>query len=1319
MSSRARRERDQPRDGGQATEARQARLAERRASVPVVSYPDDLPITARRADITAAIRAHQVVVIAGETGSGKTTQIPKILLELGRGVDGMIGHTQPRRIAARAVAERLSEELGVALGGVIGYQVRFTDSSSRDSLVTVMTDGILLAQLQHDRALRRYDTIIIDEAHERSLNIDFILGYLKQLLPRRPDLKVVITSATIDPDKFARHFADPSGCPAPIIEVSGRTYPVEVRYRPLVREAGEGRPAVEVDQVTGICEAVEELWTQATGRDGQAAHDILVFLSGEREIRDAADALAGLGLPDTEIVPLFARLSAAEQHRVFAAHSGRRVVLATNVAETSLTVPGIRYVVDTGTARISRYSQRTKVQRLPIEPVSQASAQQRAGRCGRLADGVCIRLYSQEDFESRAQFTDPEVVRTSLASVILAMAALGLGDVARFPFLDLPDSRAIADGVRLLEELQAFEPDPGVAAGTGSGTTPSRYAAGSPSRGTDGRRRLTAYGRTINRLPVDPRLGRMLVEADRLGCLGEVVIIAAAMTIADPRERPLDKAAEAAASHRRFADEHSDFMAYLRLWAYLREQQEALSGSAFRRMCKAEFLHYLRIREWQDLVGQLHTAAKSGGLAGGRGGRSGLNGAGGEPVDAIHQALLAGLLSHVGVRDEAKRDYLGARGAHFAISPGSALVKRQPQVVMAGELVETSRLWARTVARIDPLWAERIGAHLVKRAFSEPRWSARQGCAVATERVTLYGVPLVVGRTVGLGRVDPELARELFIRHALVEGDWTTRHRFFHDNQALFERLAELEARTRRRDILVGDEALVAFYEERVPAEVVSARHFDAWWRTARRATPDLLTLTEDLLVRDRAEAPTAADYPSTWTQGELTLPVTYQFEPGTAADGVTVHVGTHELGLLRPDGFDWQVPGLREELVTALIRSLPKPVRRLLVPAPEHAAATLRVLRERGIGPSDGPLTEVLAQILRETHGVVIRPADWNLERLPGHLRVSFAVHERSGAVVATGVALSALREAAAPQVRREVAAAGAGLTRTGLRTWTVGDLPTEHETAVAGRLVHGYPALVDEGESVALRVLPSRAEADSEHRLGVRRLLLLGTAPPWKQVLSRLTNAQKLALGHNPHGSVPALLADSLACAVDAILARHLSQTPRTAVEFEAALTAVRTHVGATVIQVVGLVEPVLATHLRAVRTLDAMTGPALVPLVADVRAQLAELIRPGFVADTGLSRLPDLDRYLRAVIERLDKAPGDLVRDTARMDEVLAVEAAYAGLLASLRPSRRGSEDVVAIGWMVEELRVSLFAQRLGTAYPVSSKRIQRAVAAVAPD
>ncbi len=1266
--------------------------------MPELHYPEQLPVVARKDDIAAAIRDHQVVIVAGETGSGKTTQLPKICLEVGRGRDGLVGHTQPRRIAARSVAERIAEELQVELGTAIGYQVRFTDQSSEHTLVKVMTDGILLNEMQRDRMLRKYDTIIIDEAHERSLNIDFILGYLKQLLPRRPDLKVVITSATIDPQRFAEHFASRDGTPAPIIEVSGRTYPVEVRYRPLV---DPDRPEdTERDQVTGVCEAVEELWTE--NREG----DILVFLSGEREIRDTADALSSMDLPQTEVLPLYARLSGAEQHRVFGRASGRRIVLATNVAETSLTVPGIRYVVDAGTARISRYSQRTKVQRLPIEPVSQASANQRAGRCGRVADGICVRLYSEDDYDSRPEFTEPEIQRTSLASVILQMTALGLGDIGAFPFVDAPDPRQVADGVRLLEELQAFDQE-----GDGEGDGPGRSA---PRRGRDRGRRLTAYGTSLARLPVDPRLGRMLIEAGRLGCTREVLVIVAALSMQDPRERPADKQTQADQSHARFRDEHSDFMSLLTLWGYLKEQQRELSHSAFRRMCRAEFLHYLRVREWQDLHTQLRKACQEVGIDT----RAATAAPGAEPnADVIHQALLAGLLSHLGLRDEAKRDYLGARGARFGISPGSTLFRRQPTWVMSAELVETTRLWARTNARIDPVWAERLAPHLVKRTYSEPRWSRKQGAAMATERVTLYGVPLVAARSVSYGRVNPEESRDLFIRHALVEGDWETHHEFFRANQTLLQRLSELEERARRRDIVVDEEDLVAFYDARVPADVVSQRHFDSWWKAARRETPQLLTFTEELLTRDTADEVSAQDYPRAWHQGGLELAVTYQFEPGSAADGVTVHLPVQVLNQVVEDGFDWQVPGLREDLATALIRALPKATRRQLVPAPDHAVAALAQVQP-GAGRR---LVDELSRVLQAQTGVRVPVSEWAPERLPDHLRITFSVEDGSGRVLGSGKDLVALQERLAGQVQRRMSRVGASIERRGLLQWDFGVLPATFESQSGGQDVVAYPALVDRGAAVDLQVMAKEREAQAATALGVRRLLLLNTTAPWKRVLARLSNAQKLTLGDNPHGAVPALLEDCLACAVDAIVTDTATspEAVRDEQVFAQVLAAVRSHVATRVLTVVDEVEPVLGAAREVRTTLDRMTAPAAAALVADVRAQLDSLLYPGFVADTGLARLPHLRRYLRAMLQRLEKAPASpagLARDAASQEVVDRIETAYADLLDSLPPVERRSEPVRAVGWMVEELRVSLFANGLGTAYPVSEKRIRAAIAAL---
>ncbi len=1240
-----------------------ARAARRRAAVPEVSYPAELPISARRDDILAAVRDAQVVIVAGETGSGKTTQLPKICLELGRGVRGAIGHTQPRRIAARTVAERIAEELGVELGTAVGYQVRFTERAGQDTAVKVMTDGILLAEIQHDRMLRRYDTLIIDEAHERSLNIDFLLGYLKQLLPRRPDLKLIITSATIDPERFSRHFED-----APIVEVSGRTYPVEVRYRP---------PADDVDQVQAISAAVDELATEGPG-------DVLVFLSGEREIRDTADALRRSVPETTEVLPLYARLSAAEQHRVFAPHAGRRIVLATNVAETSLTVPGIKYVVDPGTARISRYSARTKVQRLPIEPVSQASADQRKGRCGRTSDGVCIRLYGEEDFESRPRFTEPEVQRTNLASVILQMTALDLGDVAAFPFVDAPDRRSIADGVALLHELGAL---------------------------ADGK--LTPVGRQLAQLPIDPRLGRMVLAADRNGCLHEVLVITAALSIQDPRERPAEHQEAADTAHRRFADPGSDFLTLLALWNYLEARQDELSSSAFRRLCKAEFLHYLRVREWQDLYGQLKQVAKQLGIA--------VNTAPGDPR-MIHRSLLAGLLSHLGMREDTgtggppaggrsgsggrerrSREYAGARGARFAVWPGSALAKQPPRWVVAAELVETSRLWARTVAKIEPEWAEALAGHLAVRIYSEPHWSKRRAGVVATERVTLFGLPIVVGRTVDYAGVDPELARELFIRHALVEGDWETRHAFFAANRALLSDVEELEHRVRRRDIVVDDQALYDFYDARIPADVVSGRHFDAWWKQARRATPELLTLTRDLLVPSDVDT---GDRPVEWRQGPLTLPLAYRFEPGAADDGVTVEVPLETLNRVRPDGFDWQVPALREELVTGLIRSLPKPLRRNFVPAPDVARAVLARLE-----PGAEPLVEALARELRRLSGVDVPVTAFDWSKVPAHLRTTFRVVDGER-TVAQGKDIEELQRRLGRTVRDVLADAARALEREGLRSWTVGTVP---RTFAAGEVV-GYPALVDEGDTVALRVLPTETEQAAAMWAGVRRLLLLGAPSPVKYVSGRLDGRTKLALTQNPHGSLAALLADCSAAAVDEILA-EAGGPPWDAEGFAKLADRVRTELAERVLELLRAAQQVLAVWGPLTARLDEPVPPPLRPAYEDVRAQVAGLVGPGFVAGTGRRRLADVRRWLAAAEHRLDRLPGDTARDATRTARVHAVEAELASFVAGLPPARRDTDAVRQLRWMVQELRVNVFAQVLGTPYPVSEQRIYRAMDALA--
>ncbi len=1260
------------------------RTGGRGRALPVISYPPELPVSQRKDEIAAAIRDNQVVIIAGETGSGKTTQIPKICLELGRAGAGQIGHTQPRRIAARTVAERIADELGTEIGTLVGYKVRFTDASSDDTAIKVMTDGILLAEMQRDRQLRRYGTLIIDEAHERSLNIDFILGYLKRLLPTRPDLKVIITSATIDPGRFSKHFAGgesgkQSG-DAPIIEVSGRTYPVEVRYRPLAGPLPTSPSPLTAeeprDQAQGICDAITELRSEGPG-------DVLVFLSGEREIRDAADALADQAdLADLEVLPLYARLSAAEQHRIFQPHRRRRVVLATNIAETSLTVPGIRYVVDPGTARISRYSQRTKVQRLPIEPVSQASANQRKGRCGRTSDGICIRLYSEEDFASRPEFTDPEILRTSLASVILQAAALGLGDVADFPFMDPPDSRNITDGVRLLQELGALA------------------MRGGPAG-------LTAIGRKLAGLPVDPRLGRMIVEASRTGCAGEVLIITAALSIQDPRERPADAREAADAMHARFAGAGSDFLALLELWRYLNAQQRELSGSAFRRLCRREFLHYLRVREWQDVHAQLRQAARDVGIRPG-GDRAGAPDAA-AVADKVHMSLLAGLLSHIGMQDtEQKRERLrrgpaefaGARGARFAIFPDSALARKPPQWVMAAELVETSRLWARTVARIEPEWAEPLAGHLVKRTYSEPHWDARRGEAVAFEKVTLYGLPIVTARRVGYGRVDPAAARALFITSALVEGDWQTHHKFFHRNQRLLEEATALEDRARRRGLVADDAALFDFYDRRIPADVTSARHFDAWWKKTRAQSPDLLTFTPADLAGPAASQVAPADYPGTWSGG---LPLSYEFDPGAPGDGVTVDIPLARLGQVNGEELGWQVPGRREELVTELIRSLPKELRRLFVPAPDTARAVVARL-----GEPRGNLPDALAAELTRLGGVPVSGDAFDESRLPAHLKVTFRVTD-SGRELVSGKDLDGLRRELQPRLQAKLTEAAGDLTRTGLKDWTIGTLPREFTRGQ----VTGYPALADAGDSVDVRLFPTRPAAEAAMAAGTRRLLLLQVPSGMRSIADRLPNERKLALSRSPYPSIGALLDDCVACAADQVIA-DAGGPAWDADGFARLVAEARPALPLATARVLDAAGQVLEAAHEAEARLQGTASPPLAAAFADARAQFAGLIHPGFISETGLARLPDLVRYLRAIGRRLDTAAADPGRDAERMATVHRAAEACQRAVAEIAPDRRSGSDVAAVRWMIEELRVSLFAQVLGTRGPVSEKRILAALA-----
>ena len=1259
--------------------AAEALVATRLAAVPEITYPD-LPVSDRRADLANAIAQHQVVVVAGATGSGKTTQLPKICLELGRGIRGTIGHTQPRRLAARTVSQRIADELGTPLGDAVGYTVRFTDQVSDRTLVKLMTDGILLADIQRDRRLLRYDTLILDEAHERSLNIDFLLGYLRELLPRRPNLKVIVTSATIEPERFAAHFGG-----APIVEVSGRTYPVEIRYRPLevpvtgAEDEDPDDPDHEVvrtelrDPTEAIIDAVSELENEPPG-------DVLVFLSGEREIRDTTDALRRVAGPSTEVLPLYARLPTADQQKVFQrSRAARRVVLATNVAETSLTVPGIRYVVDPGTARISRYSRRTKVQRLPIEPISQASAQQRAGRCGRTAPGVCIRLYSEADFDARPRYTDPELLRTNLAAVILQMAALDLGEVEDFPFLDPPDARSIRDGVNLLQELGAF----GASAGGGNST-----GAGA----------LTDIGRRLAQIPVDPRLGRMLLQADEEGCVREVLVLAAALSIPDPRERPSDREEAARQKHARFADEHSDFVSYLNLWRYLGEQRKERSGSSFRRMCREEFLHYLRIREWQDLVGQLRTICRDLGIR--------EQDAAADPA-RVHAALTAGLLSHIGLRDGDGRLYSGARNTKFVLAPGSVLTRRPPRWVVVADLVETSRLYGRTAARIEPESVEHVAEHLVQRTYSEPHWDSKRGAVMAYEKVTLYGLPIVARRRVGYERVDPGASRDLFIRHALVDGEWDTRHHFFKDNAKLRAELEALEERARRRDLLVDDDEVYDFYDTRIPADIVSARHFDGWWRKQRRRTPDLLTLSREDLLRTEEDA----EHPESWQSEDLALPLTYRFEPGAFDDGVTVHVPVDVLARLNGEAFAWQVPALREELLTALIRSLPKALRRNFVPAPDTARALLGA-----IGPDSGSLLDAVQRELRRLTGILVPVDAFDLDKLPAHLRVNFAVEGENGAVVAQSRSLDELQDQLAAPARQAVAAAVAGgLERSDLRDWPddLDELPRAVERiGTAGHTVRGYPALVDRGATVDIRVHASESEQAAVAAPGSHRLLRLASPSIAKPVERQLDLRAKLVLGNNPNGSLAALLDD---CA-DAAVQLQVPEPIWTKNEFASARKQLASTLVSGTLDVARRVESVLAALHDVQLALPDSPTAAQAPAIADIRAQLARLMPTGFVAVAGVGRLADLTRYLTAVNRRLERLPQAVNADRERMARVAAVQGAYDELLAALSPARAAATDVRDIAWMIEELRVSLWAQQLGTARPVSEQRIFRALDAV---
>lgn len=1416
-------------------------LSQRAASVPAITYPAQLPVSARQEEIAAAILANQVVIVAGETGSGKTTQIPKICLDLGRGVNAMIGHTQPRRIAARSVAERIAQELGtkVSKESIVGYQVRFTDEVSEHTLIKLMTDGILLAEIQNDPLLRRYDTLIIDEAHERSLNIDFILGYLARLLPQRPDLKVIITSATIDSERFAAHFGV-EGRPAPIIEVSGRTYPVEIRYRPLdgvdpepttsqTNSASASASTDEPrDQVTGILDAVDELMALGPG-------DILVFLAGERDIRDTEAALidhlgpryaaneSSARLPGSvEIIPLYSRLSAAAQHRVFEKHRLRRIVLATNVAETSLTVPSIRYVIDPGVARISRYSNKTKVQRLPIEPISQASANQRSGRCGRVADGVAIRLYSQTDYEGREPYTEPEILRTSLASVILQMAALRLGNVADFPFIDPPDRRAIADGVALLTEIGAI-----------SANSKSIHEP-----------RLTAIGHQLARLPIDPRLGRMLLEANKRGCASEVMVIVSALSIQDVRERPLDAQEAADAMHRRLADPTSDFLTYLNFWRYLRTQSRDLSGSAFRRMCRHEYLHYLRIREWRDVYNQLAQLARPLGinaqnielptrasiraasdrLVAGSHAAGMANADVADAVvalgqsadtpdaDAIHQSLLVGLLSNLGNYDERRREYAGARATHFTIWPGSGLRRKQYDWVMAAELVETSRLFARTVARIQPQWVEQAAKHLVKVTYGEPYWSTKKGAAMVNQRVLLYGLTLVADRPVTLASVGTDAARqaarEMFIRSGLVEGGWHARHAFVERNRELLEDTAEVERRQRTHGILADDQALFDFYDERLPEKITSAAAFDNWWKHQRQDTPKLLDFTRELLL---PEGDNLDGYPDTWHQGDLTLALTYVFEPGRLDDGVSVQVPIEVLTRLRPEGFDWLVPGMRPQLCVATIRALPKRVRRQLVPAPDTGTRIWELICQLypqaageasdGVEPIPVSFQQAFTQAAQQLRQVEITDEDWDQaqENLPEHMRMGFSVLDARGNKLGRGRNLIVLQRQLAKQseaavrsaVRGALAAAmdearskksaksrrknganeshngvhgaaganesagaynGARANNSAANTFATitsqsltsplkeqtnlvdwpevpqGVIPQQIESAGrAGLLVRGYPTLVAQPTSKAfkadLKILADVNSQLAQHAEGVLALALARTPLETARVTSRWNAKRSLFMVSAPYKSTDTLVSD-LCLAAGRLLAQQWSRETghdlaqlRDRKDFEVFVAWLRDRLEDQVETIAAQVEAALEAKGQLDKAVGRNTSLALLDTLQEIREQAAALIAPRFIADADPAQLAHYGRYLKSLAYRLEKAAASPSQDAALAYQVREIEGQVSDAVEHAKglPANPARAAVLRQAQnMVWELRVSLFAQQLGTAHKVSAKRISRLLA-----
>jgi ATP-dependent helicase HrpA len=1239
----------------QLTEAAQqafAKAQQRLQSRPVIDYPDELPVSQKRDDIASAIANNQVVIVAGETGSGKTTQLPKICLELGLGTRGLIGHTQPRRLAARSVANRIAEELNSPLGDVVGFKVRFADAMSDKSYIKLMTDGILLAELTSDRFLNQYDAIIIDEAHERSLNIDFILGYLKQVLKKRPDLKVIITSATIDVDRFSKHFNN-----APVIEVSGRTFEVETRYRPLVRDTD-----VDLDVSDGIFSAVDELMAAGPG-------DILIFMNGEREIRDTADLLNKQQYRDTEVLPLYARLSYGEQSKVFKSHIGRRIVLATNVAETSLTVPGIRYVIDPGTARISRYSYRTKVQRLPIEPISQASANQRQGRCGRVGPGICIRLYDEMDFIQRPEFTDPEILRTNLASVILHMLSIGLGDIGGFPFIQPPDQKHIRDGFLLLEELQAVK-----------------------KSGDD--LVLTPLGKDLAKIPLDPRLARMVIEANKLGCLHEALVITTGLSIQDPRERPTDKKQAADECHRRYADKDSDFASWVKLWDHVKDQKNELSASQFRKQCRDEYLAYLRVREWQDLYTQVKQAVHE---------LKWRINASAPSYEQLHRALLSGLLSHVGFKGE-NNEYLGARNRKFFVFPGSPLAKKGPKWIMAAELTETSRLFARCCAKIDPEWLESLASHLVKKQYLEPHFEAKAASVIALENQILYGLMIVNRRRVQYGPIDPIEAREIFIHSALAEGQLQTKEAFFVNNQKLLNDIEALEHKSRRRDILVDEQVLVDFYEPLIPPGIYNAPLFFAWWKTARQQTPDLLDYSQSLLMQRNADHISALDFPEIWHKGNLALTVSYHFEPASVDDGVSVHIPVALINQIDDSDFDWLVPGLREEKLIALIKSLPKNLRRNFVPAPDYARACYQAMK-----PFELSMLDTMCKQLLRMSGVRISADDFELTQLTEHLKMNFKIEDDQGRLVAQGRDLETLKGQLQGVVAKAIRkVADKGIEQHAITTWSFGDLPVQYQQRKGNYEVKAYPALMDNKTDVSIKLFDDEHEAKRHHRVGLRRLLLINIPSPVKHLQQALPNKAKLAMYFNPFGQVQILIEDIINAAVQQLLDQKQLDI-RNEQQFEQAKDWVRQELNPTAESIALNVEQILTIYQRIKKCLKGKISLDIAFAMSDIQTQLDSLVYKGFVDDSGWQRLTDVGRYLKAIENRLAKLPVDPARDRLHMHSIAKVQQALTAQSAKVPRSQPVPEALIEARWMIEEYRVSCFAQVLGTAYPISEKRV----------